>query len=253
VKVQEIRDEGGRVFAFEIPRPFGGRRRVRGVIGSIPGVRVTRLPRQPAGSPDEIFCGFELGGVGFHAWEPFGDRSRCWIGADDTTWHPEIETIADVFRAARNPARTLRLVSIASAGYVLLNVGLIATIPIVHPLVIRVAVRDAQARPVAGAIVGMEPWWELMSAAGRAAFDPEHDLRSRSDRDGRAEVRLVYPQQPLWVFPTIGRADFSGHALRVDAPGQRPVVVQLAEALGADVALATESVELEVRVGAPPP
>jgi len=97
VKVYELKDESGRVFAFEISKPVGGRRGVSSIVRRISGVKLTRTPRFLSWFREEDFCEFEVGEVKFRAHEPFGDNSRYWIGPQDCRWHPEIEAVIQAF------------------------------------------------------------------------------------------------------------------------------------------------------------
>jgi hypothetical protein len=101
VKLHELKDESGRVFAFEVDVTLRGRRGVCSVVRRIPGVVVTKAPRFVSWFREETFCEFEFGGVAFQAVEPFGDNSRYWIGPKDApAWHPEIEVVLQAFRAS---------------------------------------------------------------------------------------------------------------------------------------------------------
>lgn len=95
VRVYELRDASGRVFAFEVDA--SGRRGVTAVARAIPGTRVTKAPRFLSWFREEVFCEFELGGVKFEIWEPFGDNSRYWIGPSDHQWHPETQAVITAF------------------------------------------------------------------------------------------------------------------------------------------------------------
>jgi len=102
VKVYELKNEGGQVFAFEISKPVGGRRRVCSIVRGIPGAKLTKTPRFLSWFREEKFCEFDIGDVKFEAFEPFGDNSRFWIGPKDApTWHPEIEEVLQAFSGKR--------------------------------------------------------------------------------------------------------------------------------------------------------
>jgi len=102
VKVYELKNESGQVFAFEISKPVGGRRRVCSIVREIPGAKLTKTPRFLSSFREEDFCEFEIGDVKFHAFEPFGDNSRYWIGPKDAPrWHPEIEVVLQAFDGTR--------------------------------------------------------------------------------------------------------------------------------------------------------
>jgi hypothetical protein len=97
MKIYELKDGSGRVFAFEIGVPLGGRRRVCSIIRGISGVTLTKAPRFLSWFREEVFCEFELGETRFQALEPFGDNSRYWIGPEDAVWHPEVEEVIRAF------------------------------------------------------------------------------------------------------------------------------------------------------------
>jgi hypothetical protein len=95
--IHDLRDEDGRVFAFEIDNLLIGRRGVCKVVESIPNARVVERPRLFARSQVCVFCVFEINGITFVAEEPFGDNSRYWIGAEPPRWVPEIELVRAAF------------------------------------------------------------------------------------------------------------------------------------------------------------
>jgi hypothetical protein len=109
MRIYELHDQRGRVFAFEIGVPWGGRRRVCSIVRKIPGARVIRAPRLLSWFREEAFCQFEIGGVRFQALEPFGDNSRYWIGPTDAPrWHPETEAVLRAFAGASLRGRLAR-------------------------------------------------------------------------------------------------------------------------------------------------
>jgi hypothetical protein len=97
VRRYDLKDDAGRVFAFEIDQPWGGRRRVCAILRRIPGAKLTRTPRFLSWFREESFCEFELASVRFEALEPYGDNSRYWIGPKDCRRHPEIEDLMRAF------------------------------------------------------------------------------------------------------------------------------------------------------------
>ena len=100
MRVYDLRDKEGRVFAFEVNNFFLWRQGVIRIVLSIPGARVVWRPSLSWFSPD-VFCRFELGGVTFEAWEPFGDNNRYWIGPEPTRWVPQLEKVREAFVGAR--------------------------------------------------------------------------------------------------------------------------------------------------------
>ena len=100
MRVDDIRDKEGRVFAFEVSNFFRARRDICGVASTIPGVRIIREPKFLSWFREEVFCEFELDGVRFEAWEPYGDNSRYWIGPEPTRWVPQMEAVREAFSKA---------------------------------------------------------------------------------------------------------------------------------------------------------
>src|SRR2546427_2304472 len=96
MRVYDLKDETGRVFAFEVDNFWLGRRGVAAVVRTIPGARLSGPI--PTGYLDE-FCEFELGGERFVAWEPFGDNSRYWIGPKPPVFSERTAAVRDAFVA----------------------------------------------------------------------------------------------------------------------------------------------------------
>jgi hypothetical protein len=72
MRVYDLHDEEGRIFAFEVKNFFLQRRGVFRIVSRIPGSRIVGEPSFSWFGPD-TFCRFEVDGVEFEAWEPFGD------------------------------------------------------------------------------------------------------------------------------------------------------------------------------------
>ncbi len=96
MKTYDLPDRRGQVSAFEVSSAItrGG---ALGVVRRIPGVRLIPGPDGSAYHPGDVFGAFELGGVRFHLWEPFGDNSRFWIGPDPVRPVPELASVRDAF------------------------------------------------------------------------------------------------------------------------------------------------------------
>jgi hypothetical protein len=94
MKVHDIKDKQGRIFAFEVPNTLLTRRGVCKLVRSIPGARVLS-GRKELG--DEEFCAFEVQGQRFKAWEPFGENSRYWIGPEPPNWCEQVSVVRDAF------------------------------------------------------------------------------------------------------------------------------------------------------------
>jgi len=102
-----IKDVDGREFAFEVKNFHLGRNALCRLIARIPGCRVMRKPSWFRWSFEDEpeFCEFELGGVRFVAWEPWGDNSRYWIGpksveGSSPKWCAQVDRVREAFRGA---------------------------------------------------------------------------------------------------------------------------------------------------------
>lgn len=79
------------------------------LVHRIPGCRVTRRPipfMRWSVQEKEEFCEFEVDGVTFVAWEPWGDNSRFWVGpktmgGETPQWSPAVDHVREAFRRAR--------------------------------------------------------------------------------------------------------------------------------------------------------
>jgi hypothetical protein len=96
VKVFELRDAEGKVFAFEVDAALGRRGLCR-LVSKISGVRLLAKPRLFSWFKEEAFCSFQLGGVTFEALEPFGDNSRYWVGPKPVQFAPQINLVRAAF------------------------------------------------------------------------------------------------------------------------------------------------------------
>ena len=92
--VYDVRDSGGRLFAFEVSSIVGRRGVVR-VIERIPSVRSVKRVR------GEEFCEFEVDGVNYVVLEPFGDNSRYWIGPKERKVFNQTAKVREVFERAK--------------------------------------------------------------------------------------------------------------------------------------------------------
>ena len=95
MKIHELKDETGRIFAFEVVN--FGRHRLCRFVSKIPGVSIVKRQKHFQITADSEFCEFELKGKRFVVWESFGDNSQFWIGPKPTTWCAEIEEIRNAF------------------------------------------------------------------------------------------------------------------------------------------------------------
>jgi hypothetical protein len=96
MKVYDIHDKEGRIIAFEVKNFLSWRLGIIRIIAKIPGAETTWRPSLSWYSP-EVFCKFQIDGIDFEVWEPFGDNSRYWIGPDPARWVPQIERVRDAF------------------------------------------------------------------------------------------------------------------------------------------------------------
>jgi hypothetical protein len=100
MKTYDLRDDAGRVYAFEVSTLLLGRRRACAIAARIPGVTITRTPRQWVISEPEDFCEFEFEGIVFAISEPFGDNSRYWVGPKLTDVNAPIDVVRSTFASA---------------------------------------------------------------------------------------------------------------------------------------------------------
>lgn len=103
MKVYELHDKEGHVFAFEVENAFLGRAGVCRVVSSIPGARLIRKPKFLSWLREAEFCEFEIGERRFVVEEPFGDNSRYWIGTKPPSWCKEVKMVIDAFSTQRLP------------------------------------------------------------------------------------------------------------------------------------------------------
>jgi hypothetical protein len=103
----DLKDADGRIFAFEISNVLIGRRGTQRVIEKIAGVRLIRRDRLFSGN--DQFCEFELDGVRFVVWEPWGDNSRYWIGPVTPGATPQILRVREAFVARSSGVAAARI------------------------------------------------------------------------------------------------------------------------------------------------
>ena len=95
MKVFDIADDQGRVFAFEVVN--FGRHRVAKFLERTPGVKVIRKQKHFAATSEAVFCEFEFRGQRFLVEEPWNDSSRYWIGTDPPEWCSQLEAVRAAF------------------------------------------------------------------------------------------------------------------------------------------------------------
>jgi hypothetical protein len=101
MRVFDVRAEDGKLHAFEVENTWLSRKGVARIVGSIPGVRISRAKSSWFSRDD--FCEFEVNGVRFVAEEPFGDNSRYWIRPLDALHDAELAIVRERFLAVRRP------------------------------------------------------------------------------------------------------------------------------------------------------
>jgi hypothetical protein len=106
MKIYDLLDKEGRVFAFEVNNFFLSRKRLSKIVNRMPGVRMIRTPRRF--SWEDEFCEFEIDGQRFTAWEPWGDSNRFWIGPKSNEWCPQVEIVKHFFLKKKTPVDIIK-------------------------------------------------------------------------------------------------------------------------------------------------
>ena len=108
MKTHGIKDAAGKEFAFEVDNFHLSRKGLCRLVAGIPGCIVTRKPSRFRWSheDEDEFCTFELEGVRFVAWEPWGDNRRYWVGpkveqGSSPKWCPQLDRVREAFNRAR--------------------------------------------------------------------------------------------------------------------------------------------------------
>jgi hypothetical protein len=101
VKIYDIRDDGGRLLAFEIDNALVQPRGIERLVRTLPEAVVA--PCEKGARIDGERYRFEVSGTTFIVWEPFGDNSRFWVGPEPTTFTPTTAVVRAAF-AEHNPA-----------------------------------------------------------------------------------------------------------------------------------------------------
>ena len=108
MKTYGIKGDDGKEFAFEVNNFHLRRTGLCRLVSRIPGCVVVRKPSWFRWSFEdkEEFCEFELDGIRFVAWEPFGDNSRYWVGPKSPAghppkWCPQVDQVREAFARAR--------------------------------------------------------------------------------------------------------------------------------------------------------
>jgi hypothetical protein len=82
MKIHDLKDTEGRVFAFEVPNTLLTRREACKHVRSIPGARLLSGQKELR---DEEFCLFELQGQRFKAWSRSGTIAVIGLGLSHRT------------------------------------------------------------------------------------------------------------------------------------------------------------------------
>ena len=102
MRVHDLLDEDGRVYAFEVSNTVIGRGGACAIINQIPGSKILRGPRFLSWFREEEFCAFEINGQRFLVEEPYGDNSRYWIGSEPPVWCEQIDAVRRAFLDANS-------------------------------------------------------------------------------------------------------------------------------------------------------
>jgi hypothetical protein len=97
MRIYDIPDQAGQVFAFEVKNWYLTRSTACKIASKISGARVIKRPKFLSDFREEEFCAFELDGVTFVMWEPFGDSNVYWIGPAEPRPVPELEIVREAF------------------------------------------------------------------------------------------------------------------------------------------------------------
>ena len=97
MRVHDLRDGQGRVFAFEVANIIIGRGGACVIVNQIPGCRILRGPGLLSWLREDQFCEFEIDGRRFVIQEPFGDNSRYWIGLEPPVWCEQVDVVRNAF------------------------------------------------------------------------------------------------------------------------------------------------------------
>lgn len=97
MKIYDLRDKEGRIFAFEIENLLLTRCGFCKIVKTIPGIKIKKSPRFFSWGREDEFCEFELDGHTFVSWEPFGDNDRYWVGPKSHVWCPPIDQVRTAF------------------------------------------------------------------------------------------------------------------------------------------------------------
>ena len=72
-----------------------------GLVEGIAGVQVVKRPLFLSSMREDEFCEFEVDGVSFIVFEPFGDNSRYWVGPKGNEFVEHVAKVREAFESAR--------------------------------------------------------------------------------------------------------------------------------------------------------
>jgi hypothetical protein len=108
MRVHDLTDAQGRVFAFEVSNAVIGRGGACLIVSQIPGSQIVRGPRSWSWFREEQLCEFDVEGRRFVILEPFGDNSRYWVGPVPPQWCEQVDVVRNAFAQANPCAASLR-------------------------------------------------------------------------------------------------------------------------------------------------
>jgi hypothetical protein len=116
MKVYDLKDSQGMVFAFEVENSVLRRDELCRVVSGIPGATLLRQPLRLSYFRESEFCEFELDGVRFSADEgPWGDDDRYRVGPTQPHWVPQVEAVRQAFLNHQPSSGPVRLPFVLAA------------------------------------------------------------------------------------------------------------------------------------------
>lgn len=92
-----LKNEDGKIHAFEVENSLLSRKAVTGVVEKIPGASIIKKPKLFSWFREDEFCRFQIENQTFSVQEPFGDNSRFLISAEPPGWSAQIELVESIF------------------------------------------------------------------------------------------------------------------------------------------------------------
>ena len=100
MKTYPLKNDEGKLHAFEINNLRVGRLGVVRIVEKIPEAVVIKRPKFLSWFREDEFCQFKVGSQLFTVEEPFGDNSRFLVGAEPPGWCPQLEIVEKAFSEA---------------------------------------------------------------------------------------------------------------------------------------------------------